>query len=68
VASIAPALSREWLESERVQIGLDQDVGPSELARLHAQGVDWFVVLTHAPTTAPCDYANEEVKVCLVSP
>jgi hypothetical protein len=68
VASIAPALNREWLEGERVQIGLDQGVGPSELARLHAEGVDWFVVLAHTPTTARCNYANAEVKVCRVAP
>jgi hypothetical protein len=66
VASIAPALSGEWLEGERAQAGLDEGVGPWELARLRAAGVSWFVVTAGTPTAARCEYANAVVKVCRI--
>jgi hypothetical protein len=64
VASIAPALSGEWLMGERAQAGLDERVGAKALARLRGFGVSWFVVTATTHTSAECPYANPEIKVC----
>lgn len=64
IASIAPALTPQWLAGETAQSGLDQRLGPDEINRLHAYGVTWVVLASQTPTSIACRYANSAVKVC----
>ena len=64
VASIAPALTGEWLQGKSAQTGLDRGVGMSDAARLRALSVGWIVVKRATPTAFRCSYENSAVKVC----
>jgi len=66
IASIAPELTREWLDGEVVQRGLNNGVGPGDIAQLRARGVGWVIVLRTTPAMLPCVYANNTVKICRV--
>ncbi len=64
VASIAPALTGEWLQGKTAQTGLDRGVALADAARLRALSVGWIVVKRATPTAFPCNYENSAVKVC----
>jgi hypothetical protein len=64
VASIAPALTTEWMRGVRIQKELDHASDARRIASLHSAGVDWVVLSQNAATALDCDYANKTVKVC----
>lgn len=64
IASIAPALTSQWLAGETAQMNLDRQLGPGEIARLRARGVDWVVIARSTPTSLKCSYSNAAVRVC----
>jgi hypothetical protein len=64
VASIAPALTDQWLQGKAAQTGLDRGVGMADAARLRAVSAGWIVVTRKTPTAFPCSYENSAVKVC----
>jgi hypothetical protein len=64
IASIAPALTAQWLAGEAAQQNLDRSLGPSEIARLRSYGVNWVVVTRQTRAAVACSYSNAVVKVC----
>jgi hypothetical protein len=64
VASIAPALTDQWMRGKTAQTGLDRGVGAADAARLRALSASWVVVRRATPTAFPCSYENASVKVC----
>jgi hypothetical protein len=63
VASIAPALTTEWMRDVRIQRELDHASDACRIASLRSAGVDWVVLSQNTATTLDCDYANKTVKV-----
>jgi hypothetical protein len=64
VASIAPALTTEWMRGVRIQKELDHASDARRFASLRSAGVDWVVLSQSTATALDCDYANKTVKVC----
>lgn len=64
IASIAPSLAAAWQQGEILQKGLDEDLNGARAAALRNAGVDWVVLTAHTPSSIPCAYANEAMKVC----
>jgi hypothetical protein len=64
VASIAPALTDQWVQGKTAQTGLDRGVSLADAARLRALSVEWIVVRRATSTAFPCSYENSAVKVC----
>ncbi len=67
VASIAPALTDEWLHGQATQDGLDEGLDAGRIASLRALRVDWVVLTANTKAVLPCPYANNAVKVCRLS-
>jgi hypothetical protein len=64
IASIAPDLTRQWLQGEAAQKGLDRATDAERIKALRAVPVQWIVLSRNAMTAFPCDYVNAAVKVC----
>jgi hypothetical protein len=65
-ASIAPALTAEWVRDQAAQQGLSAPAtsDAQRLASLGPLGVTWLVLDAAATTRLDCPYANSAVKVC----
>jgi hypothetical protein len=66
IASIAPDLTHDWVESESAQQGLDDATDAQRIAMLHGASAQWVVLSERAPTHFDCVYANHEMKVCRI--
>ena len=66
IAAIEADLTADWLYGEAVQEGLDLEDDVQRRAKLRAAHVDWAVLTSNAPTSLPCPYRNESMKVCRV--
>jgi hypothetical protein len=62
-ASIAPALTEEWVREQAAQRGLSA-LGAQQLSGLRSLGVSWVVLDTGVATGFECPYRNEAVEVC----
>jgi hypothetical protein len=65
-ASIAPALTAEWVRDQAAQQALSapSTTDAQRLASLGPLGVTWLVLESAAATRLDCPYANSAVKVC----
>jgi hypothetical protein len=65
-ASIAPALTAEWVRGQAAQQSLSAPSTTDErrLAALQPLGVTWLVLQAGATTRLNCPYANSAVKLC----
>jgi hypothetical protein len=65
-ASIAPALTEDWVRDQRVQAGIDMPgmTDTQRIAALRPLGVSWVVLRAGATTNFDCPYRNEAVAVC----
>ena len=65
-ASIAPALTEEWVRDQQAQTGMDAraTTDPQRLEALQPLGVSWVVLGPAATTKFDCPYRNEAVAVC----
>ena len=64
IASIAPALTEQWIQGRAAQLGLDSGVSMADVTRLRALSVTWIVVRRETTTAFSCSYENGAVKVC----
>ncbi|HEX2917784.1 MAG TPA: hypothetical protein VHN81_04655, partial [Edaphobacter sp.] len=63
IASIAPALTAQWIAAETAQLDLDH-MTATQLSRLRALGANWVVLRAQTKTTLECPYRNMAVQVC----
>lgn len=65
-ASIAPALTAEWVRDQAAQQGLSAPAtsDAQRLASLGPLGVTWLVLDSSAATRLDCPYGNAAVRVC----
>ncbi len=63
-ASIAPALTPEWVQGQQAQQGLTTETDRERLQKLLPRGVSWTVLQSSAITGFECPYHNAAVKVC----
>ena len=71
---MARELAPSWLAGTTAQNGLDSlpprrapDVADNtRLAALEHTGADWLILTANSPTSFPCPYRNEAVKVCRI--
>jgi hypothetical protein len=68
VASLSPALTNDWLIGQTAQTGLNTATDTTRAAVLQPLGVTWIVLPGDAPTTAPCPYQEQAVKICRFLP
>lgn len=64
IASIAPSLTREWIDGEAAQTGLDHGVNATTVKTLQSFSVSWIVLPAHANADFACPFENDAVKVC----
>jgi len=74
VAAMARELAASWSAGAIAQDGLDhlsssspESADRRRQAALQATGADWIVLPVKAPTSLPCPYTNEDVRVCRLS-
>jgi hypothetical protein len=67
-ASITPTLAPTWLLGATTQSHLSSLSAADRRNRLQPLGVTWMVLHSTAPTTSPCPYDNNTIKVCPLSP
>jgi hypothetical protein len=65
-ASIAPALTAEWVRDQAAQQALSapSTSDAQRLAMLRPLGVSWLLLQSAAATRLDCSYANSAVKLC----
>jgi hypothetical protein len=65
-ASIAPALTAEWVRDQAAQHALSapSTSDAQRLAMLRPLGVSWLLLQSAAATRLDCSYANSAVKLC----
>ena len=64
VASLSPALTTTWLAGQTAQTGLNTSTDATRNATLRPLGVTWLVLPAETPTSAPCPYQEQAVKIC----
>ena len=62
--AIAPDLTDEWMDGERLQRHLDRRMASDDTEKLRSAGVNRVVLAPETPTGFVCPYRNQVVKVC----
>lgn len=63
-ASITSSLAPEWQTAATAQAGLSATSDAARDSHILPLGATWMIVHTGTPTSHPCPYSNDTVKVC----